>query len=227
MHQLLIFVMVKTVNCMYWPPFVLFFLHQHICISGLFSVYNYTISLHPMFADNNKYLDAVISWGSPAPCALDAFLHIIGVQHELLLNCSHVFTSTKQAALHKCASHLSEMRNRSCYDWFCACACTCVCTADNVEIISTLSFLSFSVSFPRSLAPSCPLPAILDWFSYYFAFVSEHLFLAPLPSAFFFPLRKDKKKERIKHSECVCEWQKNRSFLRCCYYLRCVACSDS
>lgn len=43
--------------------------------------------------------------------------------------------------------------------------------ADNEEIISTLSSLAF---------PRC---SILQCFSLYSAFVSEHLFLAPLPSA--------------------------------------------
>lgn len=43
--------------------------------------------------------------------------------------------------------------------------------ADNEEIISTLS----SLAFPRR--------SILQCFSLYSAFVSEHLFLAPLPSA--------------------------------------------
>ena len=49
-------------------------------------------------------------------------------------------------------------------------ACVCV-AADNEEIISTL----FSLAFPRC--------SILQWFSLYSAFVSEHLFLAPLPPA--------------------------------------------
>lgn len=50
--------------------------------------------------------------------------------------------------------------------------CERVCVAaDNEEIISTLS----SLAFPRR--------SILQCFSLYSAFVSEHLFLAPLPSA--------------------------------------------
>lgn len=53
-----------------------------------------------------------------------------------------------------------------------ACASSCVCVAaDNEEIISTLSSLAF------------PHRSILQWFSLYSAFVSEHLFLAPLPLA--------------------------------------------
>lgn len=105
-----------------------------------------------------------------------------------------MITFTKQAALDKGGSRLSEMRNHSCYEWsrarVCVCACLnkCVCVyvcvraADNEEIISTLFLFLFS---PLSPAPLPPLPDILHCFSYYFAFVSEHLFLAPLPPACF------------------------------------------
>lgn len=52
-------------------------------------------------------------------------IHSIGVQYEPLCNRFHVtpdrlITFTRQAALHKGGSHLSEMRNHSCYDWSCA-----------------------------------------------------------------------------------------------------------
>lgn len=43
-------------------------------------------------------------------------LYTLLERSELLCNRIHVFTFTKQAALHKCGSHLSEMRNHSCYE---------------------------------------------------------------------------------------------------------------
>ncbi len=127
-----------------------------------------------------------------------------------------LITFTKQAALDKDGSHLSEMRNHSCYEWsqVCVYACVCVCAAaaDNEEIISTLS-CSFPLSlFPTEPGPSCPLPDILQCFSHYFAFVSEHLFLAPLPPALFAQER-EKNGERISENMCVCDCKRKKQEL--------------
>lgn len=90
------------------------------------------------------------------------------------------------------------------------CVFVCVRAADNEEIISTLFLFLFS---PLSPAPLPPLPDILHCFSYYFAFVSEHLFLAPLPPACF-AREGEKEGNKKKQSERVSAREnENRSFL--------------